>query len=506
MAVVLVTTTMAGAINYTHVTDTSADWASVPNSTYFYDKADKLVHYKDGTGSILEIFSSAGGGLTYFTEAQNSSAPNATVNVDSLTAIASTTDADVSIVPKGNGAFQLDIPDDLTTGGNKRGTNAIDLQIARTNATHVASGSYAVAIGYTNRASNTSSTAIGYLNTASAIGSVAIGYGNTSSGNYTTTLGTSNTANTQNATAIGGSGNTASGAYSFTTGLNNLSSGTQSVTMGALNTAVNTASIAIGYQNTVNSGYAIAMGYLCTASGQSSVSLGQTNATTSTGSIALGVGNTATGYVTVAMGSANVTSADNQVAIGTTNTFTGASVRAMAFGNYNELNSQQSMVFGNFGLTNGIFARQVFSANRFTVNGDSQKSIFFLNVRTTDTSTKYLTTNALGTQNALNIINLSNNSLYRYKGQIIAKQSGSTNVAAWDIDGLIVRGVSASTTVLLINNLNLVQNTPAWTTPIVSAVIDAFNGVGGLSIQVNGNAATNIQWNCIIETTELIYQ
>ena len=33
---------MAGAINYTVVTDSSADWASVANSTYFYDKYDSL--------------------------------------------------------------------------------------------------------------------------------------------------------------------------------------------------------------------------------------------------------------------------------------------------------------------------------------------------------------------------------------------------------------------------------------------------------------------------------
>jgi hypothetical protein len=48
---------MTGAINYTVVTDTSADWTSVANSTYFYDKVDKLVHYKDSTGVIQEIFS-----------------------------------------------------------------------------------------------------------------------------------------------------------------------------------------------------------------------------------------------------------------------------------------------------------------------------------------------------------------------------------------------------------------------------------------------------------------
>lgn len=62
MAVVAVTTTMAGAINYTYVTDTSADWAAVPNSTYFYDKADKLVHFKNASGTVLEVFSATGTG------------------------------------------------------------------------------------------------------------------------------------------------------------------------------------------------------------------------------------------------------------------------------------------------------------------------------------------------------------------------------------------------------------------------------------------------------------
>ena len=41
MAVTTVTTAMAGAINYTRVVDSSSDWASVPNSTYFYDKSNK---------------------------------------------------------------------------------------------------------------------------------------------------------------------------------------------------------------------------------------------------------------------------------------------------------------------------------------------------------------------------------------------------------------------------------------------------------------------------------
>jgi len=60
MAVTAVIGAPAGAINYTFTTDTSADWASVANSTYFYDKADKLVHFKNSTGTVLEIFAAGG--------------------------------------------------------------------------------------------------------------------------------------------------------------------------------------------------------------------------------------------------------------------------------------------------------------------------------------------------------------------------------------------------------------------------------------------------------------
>jgi hypothetical protein len=47
-------------IQITKVTDSSSDWVSVSNSTYFYDKADGLVHYKNSSGIVLELFSATG--------------------------------------------------------------------------------------------------------------------------------------------------------------------------------------------------------------------------------------------------------------------------------------------------------------------------------------------------------------------------------------------------------------------------------------------------------------
>lgn len=56
MAVTSTTTTMMAGVTYTSITDNSADWSSVANSTYFYDKTDKLVYYKDSLGNISSLY------------------------------------------------------------------------------------------------------------------------------------------------------------------------------------------------------------------------------------------------------------------------------------------------------------------------------------------------------------------------------------------------------------------------------------------------------------------
>lgn len=43
-------------IQFTKVTDSSADWASVANNTYFYDKSDNNVHYKNASGTVVNLY------------------------------------------------------------------------------------------------------------------------------------------------------------------------------------------------------------------------------------------------------------------------------------------------------------------------------------------------------------------------------------------------------------------------------------------------------------------
>ncbi|RAR51692.1 hypothetical protein C7401_13652 [Paraburkholderia unamae] len=134
------------------------------------------------------------GGLADFTDSLSTAAPNATTPVVALTASNAATNVDAAYVPKGLGSFALAIADGATTGGNKRGSRAIDLQIYRNDPTQVASGVISCAIGGGNVVSAAYGMAIGAFNTvsgseAAAIGvsCVASGYASLATGQYGTT-------------------------------------------------------------------------------------------------------------------------------------------------------------------------------------------------------------------------------------------------------------------------------------------------------------------------------
>lgn len=348
----------------------------------------------DGTWAVP-----SSGGLTKFTEAENTSAPNGTVYVDSLTAAASSTNADFAILPKGTGAILADVPDNTSTGGNKRGQYAVDLQMVRSSASQVASGDY----------------------------SFMTGNGNTCSGLYSAAFGVSTTV----AGSVGNFG--------------------------------------YGYGSTVSNNYSFGGGYFSSITGQSAVGIGQ--------------GVTASGNYSTAFGTACQSTGESSFSVGSNNVS----------------NADYSSSFGFYGRVFGIQARQVLG-RVIAVAGDCQKSTFVLGIRTTNATATTLTIGG-GAAGTTNQVILQNDNAFRFKGTIIGKKSGTTDVAAWDIDGLIVRGANAASTTLSISNVNMVQNTPAWGTPTLAA--DTTNG--GLRVQVTGAASTNIQWTCTVETTEVIY-
>jgi len=159
------------------------------------------------SGNLANCTFPAISGITGFTAAESTSSPNATVPVASLTANNAATNVDAALCPKGAGAVLAEVPDGASTGGNKRGVNAVDLQTSRTSATHVASGAISTIGGGAN-------------NTASGSrGTVSGGDGNAASGTYATASGgLGNNASGQSAAIAGGSDNTAGGTNSWVSG------------------------------------------------------------------------------------------------------------------------------------------------------------------------------------------------------------------------------------------------------------------------------------------------
>ena len=147
-------------------------------------------------------------GLLYWTESYTNSTPNAVIPVVAWSTRPALSDVnlDISLIPKGTGAFLAAIPDGGIAGGNKRGLNATDLQTSRLAANQVASGDYSINLG-------------GASNKATAVYAASLGGNlNVASGTASIVGGAAATASGQNAVALGNVV-TASGSFSFCTGL-----------------------------------------------------------------------------------------------------------------------------------------------------------------------------------------------------------------------------------------------------------------------------------------------
>lgn len=120
--------------------------------------------------------------------------PNNTVNHASIQATGTTSNVSVSIVPKGDGAFMLQVPDGTTAGGNARGAQAIDFQVFRSSATQVASGARATSFGAYNTVTGADALCGNFNSTVSGQG--AFNWARTASitGNYSAAFGESITA------------------------------------------------------------------------------------------------------------------------------------------------------------------------------------------------------------------------------------------------------------------------------------------------------------------------
>lgn len=150
---------------------------------------------------------------------------------------ATSTNANLALVPNGIGAIVASIPDGTATGGNARGSYAVDLQMIRSAATQVAGGSYSFVIGNGNTAIGSGVIAIGDTNYVSGgESSAAIGKQNTISNFRAFAIGASHSVSGLSGVALGRQ-NTVSGAYAFSMGYANQATSDYSMALGSQSTA-----------------------------------------------------------------------------------------------------------------------------------------------------------------------------------------------------------------------------------------------------------------------------
>jgi hypothetical protein len=163
------------------------------------------------------------------------------------------TNSALVLSPKGTGAFILGPkPDGTITGGNARGSYAIDLQLTRNNANQVARGTnHSVILGGANNTSSAFNYSV-----------VCGGEANTASANYAVVCGgQTGTASAVNSFVAGGQSNTASGGWSFVANSNNTASGQAAHVLGNINTASGTDAFCCNGNNQSTANRASALGH-----------------------------------------------------------------------------------------------------------------------------------------------------------------------------------------------------------------------------------------------------
>ena len=265
---------------------------------------------------------------------------------------------------------------------------------------------------------------------------------------------------------------------------------------------------AIGYQTTASAVRGVAIG--ANSNGSGSV------ATTGAGAMALGGSYAsgtdsfaaailsasssygATGANSIAIGQTALASSSNTLCIGLLSVASG--IQSVAIGRKCESIGVQSFTFG-YGAKASEQGKIVFGTTIFSATiGQSQYGKIILVAETTTTTAVALTSNG-GAASTTNQLILASGQAMAIQGTLIAKQSGSGNMAGWNITGI----VSNNAGTMAVSGLALTAIGSDSITLGASPTIAVDNTNKGVTITSGYKSATNIRWVATLNTSEVIY-
>mgnify|MGYP002620861234 CR=1 FL=1 len=297
------------------------------------------------------------------------------------------------------------------------------------------------------------------------------------------------------------------GVGSIMIGNANNASGNDAVCIGQLAKASATGSVAIGsYNGTGNAAKAESAGAVALGSGKASGSASlalqiqadnTTYATSGTSAVAIGKLAKATGAYSTAIGESTQATASNSTSIGYYNQSTGQG--SVTLGYDARATGVQSTAIG-LATRNAVNGSLKFAGGKHQASGDAQAGLYPLMAETTDATQTTMVTyhNNSATASTNNQIIANTDTAVSFIGTVVGKQSGSANVAAFKIEGVIVN--NGGTTTLVNSAITVLDNTPSW-----ALALSADDTNDALSVKVTGAAATSIRWLANIQTAEVKY-
>lgn len=435
----------------------------------------------------------------------SSSIPNDVIPAIGITPNTAIANADLVLSPKGTGALVMQAPDNGTLGGNKRGINAVDLQITRSVNTKVVTGEGSFGAGKDNSVTGAYSAALGLNNTTKSIYNFVVGNGNEIGSNSSASiaLGVSNVVSAANSFAVGSTNTIQAGS-------------TNSFALGSYNVITGASGIAIGSSNTLNGSVGLALGSNNTV-GNASIALGSQNTSTNVGCAVLsGSTNTNNGlaannYLNSPYGSVIIgglfnsiaTNSSGMIGAGSSCKINAGTYAAILGGTNNQVNANYSVILtGRYVTDNSIPGIWWNTGSHTSTNGQLQHGQISVYLLTTSATKAPLTTDGSPAATS-NSIGLPNNSVLRYRGEAIVRTS-TGDVAGWDIDVMVKRGTTNASVALV--------GSPTVTQKYVDNAISGFllqvevdTTTGYLQLNVTGATSVNARWAARLQATQLIY-
>lgn len=250
------------------------------------------------------------------------------------------------------------------------------------------------------------------------------------------------------------------------------------------------------------------------ASGISSTAIGASNKAEANLSVAIGAGNSVTGISLggAAIGYANTTN-NNSTTIGNSNSVTGFNSAAIgesltvsgngafAAGFVNTASGAYSSVPGGWqGTTNSIGGLLAYGFQGASL-GRNQMSFFGARRETTNNTATRATSNG-ASESTTNQLTLRNSSAFAFDGKVVARDTTTNDMKAWELRGAIRRGANAAATAIVgtptVSVIAANTSASPWT---VALGADTTNGA--LAVTVTGETSKTIRWTVVIHSAEV---